>query len=815
MKHAWVVILVSGIIFLAPFLGGATSGWVCGLLLACIGGVVIALPPDRMPRSISPSWGVFSHWGVVILLVALFPLLGFLPLGMVLSPSWKNELIGDYGFEFSPVLAAQPWVTFESILLLWGALIWLAYLLTHEATSQYRFSMIRLQGAAVIVIAGAAWLFYFQGQNPDFWKPEHGFGPFPNRNQFANLIAVGAVACLAAGMESRARKRQQGYFWFLVLIPLLVTLVKVGSRAGILLFFCGLLGYGVLLSMMPSNRRSRDQQDTDDKFKNLSIVLGGVFILFAGVFVFGGAVLERLYDTQLSLTGASDRPTDWRWLIQYDALMFSLQSPFTGVGLGSFPQVFALGRESIESINRAKHPESDLLWLAVEGGWIHVVLIGWLLLLLIVPSWPPSHRSDRRLRAGAFIAAGVFLLHSLVDVSAHRMGTVIPAILLLSLAPYRKETVEASQLAPNLFRGLGMLLVLVGVGLLATSQGAGVIPGSIRAEYHYQQALKLTEAGGRQNAEQAIEHCSDALKDMPLDWRLWFQRGLLRAATGQLENARNDFRRARVLEPNNPWVAFREGEVWAPINPSWAAVAWNDALSRGTKDHPEIFSQALRLTKEQPDLRRRLMVIVRGDVELEIQAVESLFKEQFYFFIYRLLGNSPEELRVKPYLYAQAFRRFSQEVEPRAFQRELEEHPDWAAYAWIWLGRSYIADGDLQTALALADQYLEEPHAPAVGWQSASRATHLERLHYGRNHPQVEVSSLYILSRQAIAKNDWLEVITLFEMLPEEANKPGALPAYLLYLRYQAHLRMKESQKAWTYAVKCREQLIVEQAQKN
>ena len=63
-----------------------------------------------------------------------------------------------------------------------------------------RFQL-RLFAAGIVVIAAFSILFYLTQHSIPFWKNPRNFGPFPNRNQTADLFGVTSVLILAAAQD--------------------------------------------------------------------------------------------------------------------------------------------------------------------------------------------------------------------------------------------------------------------------------------------------------------------------------------------------------------------------------------------------------------------------------------------------------------------------------------------------------------------------------------------------------------------------------------------------------------------------------------
>src|SRR5207253_2478650 len=116
----------------------------------------------------------------------------------------------------------------------------------------------------------------------------------------------------------------------------------------------------------------------------------------------------------------------------------------------------------------------------------------------------------RRLRGAAFAAAMGAALHGLVDVPAHRLGSVMVALLVLALARRGGgvESLRHSRGAAAVWRVLGLALIAAAVWWMKTPDDAA------RAE-------TLSHAGHFTEADKAATR---ALARAPLDWGAYFTR---------------------------------------------------------------------------------------------------------------------------------------------------------------------------------------------------------------------------------------------------------------------------------------------------
>src|SRR6202035_1669634 len=198
--------------------------------------------------------------------------------------------------------------------------------------------------------------------------------------------------------------------WPLAFAIIVTAIILNFSRAGIVLL---VIGCALWLGTYALRQRS---------MPNLALAFSVLLLLLTVLLLFGGQTLERFHLHSFGNTGVA---ADFRWRIFHDAFELIRDSPWCGIGLGNFEPVFAIFRNASFGDTRALHPESDWIWLWSELGWpaVALVLVG--LGLLVRRIFPLTEGTNQRYRLATLICVVLFALHGLVDVSGHRMGTVL------------------------------------------------------------------------------------------------------------------------------------------------------------------------------------------------------------------------------------------------------------------------------------------------------------------------------------------------------------------------------------------------------
>jgi hypothetical protein len=249
------------------------------------------------------------------------------------------------------------------------------------------------------------------------------------------------------------------------------------------------------------------------------------------------------------------------------------------------------------------HPESDWLWLATELGWLGVILALGAVFALLRGAFPLAEGSGRRLQTMALAAAIAALLHSVIDVPGHRLGSVLMALFVLVLA--RRDSAPDSE-----SRIAGAFSRIGGVAALAVA----FVFGRMQDDAWHAEALSQAQEFA------AAEHAANrALIRAPLDWSIYFTRAGARAARGRTLEAVADFRRASLLVPYFADVPFAEGKFWAPTQPALALNAWREAIRRAPPPEDEsLYSAMLNAAPNDTGFREQMLLLAHGRPPLQL-----------------------------------------------------------------------------------------------------------------------------------------------------------------------------------------------------
>lgn len=759
----WLNLAVSTLPVLACFLGGATQKWSEGIVAAVFGLMLLIHPPKF-------SWGVTLN--IVLLALLACAATAFLPANWFLQPAWRMVLVEDFAIPLPRTLSPQPWISVGCFLSFLSGLSWLYYVSTLELDLRDVRTQLRTFAFGIACLTALCIILRYAHTALPFWHNERGFGPFPNRNQTANLFGLTAIVILACGQEDIRHGRKRWILWLIALAVMVVGIVLDFSRAGVLLLVAGsALWLGAFALRKGSAAR-------------IALGVSVLLVLLTAMLLFGGQTLER-FNLRAGDTGVA---SDLRWAIYRDATHLITASPWCGIGLGNFDEVFAVFRDVSLTSARTIHPESDWFWLCVEAGWpaVTLTLVG--IVLLFRRVFPLREGTNQRFRVAALIAALLFALHGMVDVSGHRVGTAFAALFLFGLALRRPFEFRRSLVVPILFRVVGLVLLIGGSSWVFATRFENPLPGAVGVENE----MRLATAANRgRNFAETIQRATRALSWAPLRWQLYFLRALgevgIRASVSQ---AVDDFRRARFLEPNVYEVPFEEGNVWVAANqPALALTAWREALRRAGSQRPEVYGRMLAVARQSsPRLHQGLEEFGMVHHDLALIYLEHSGGAPFMSALQRFLDHDPTLQTMTPQERVTLFKHWAERGDAAALARAVETHPDWIAWAWRGLAKHQASQKNFRAAVDLVRRYGETPPLPPPAQNSSidplRQALHASPDNYGLGfqlyHQQMEQGLI----------DEALVTVRHFTELP------GA-PRYFHFLEAEAWAAKQDWERAW------------------
>lgn len=747
---------------LACLLGGATEKWAEGIIIALLGLLLVARPPRF-------SFGAAFNTILVALLACAAT--AFLPARWFYMPIWRKALVQDFAVDLGSTLSPQPWLSLSCWLSLAAALSWLYLVATQELDTRGVRHQLRIFAGGVTLLAALAVGLYLAHTALPFWHNQRGFGPFPNRNQTADLLGITGVVILACGHDDLRQSRKRWIFWLAGFAVLIAAILLNFSRAGIAILVAG---SALWLATFALRRRSGAQ-----------IALGAcaLLMLLTVMLVFGGQTLERF-----NIRGEGEgMSTDFRWLIFRDTWQLIRASPWCGVGLVNFDPVFALFRDVSVRQSKALHPESDWLWLWAEAGWPSVLLTIAGAGLLLRRVLPLGEGTNQRFRLAALIAALLFALHGVVDVSAHRVGTAYSGLLFVGLALARPLPLRKSAAIPVFFRAVGLILIVTGATWIYVFKSHAALLGGIDAD---NARLQSAQANQQRDFAGTIGHAERGLRSAPLDWQLYFLRALGKAGERRpTTEALDDFRRARFLEPNAFEVPYQEGLTWLTRQPLLAMTAWREALRRAGPQRVELYSRMVTAAAQSDrTVSRMLENYAATQHDLAVAYLGRLSGPPFSAALQRLLNRDRALQSLTPDERRTLFNLWADRGDPAQLARFVEAHPDQLEFAWRGVAKFHAANNDFAGAYQLAKQFGTAPALPQKATGSSqeelSRALYTSPNNYG-------VGFALYDEQLRVSKTD--EALATARHFTDDRNAP----AYFHYLEAEAWAAKQNWERAW------------------
>jgi len=756
-------LLVPGLPVLACVLGGATQKWAEGIVVALLGVILLVRPPKV---SLGPAMNI------ILLALIGCAATAFLPANWFLQPAWRTALVDDFGIALPGTLSPQPWISFGCFISFIAGLSWFYYISALDLELREVRTQLRVFAAGIVLLAALCISLYYARAALPFWHNARGFGPFPNRNQTANLFGISAVIILACGQDAIRHGKKRWLMWLAAFAIIVAAIVLGFSRAGVLILLAGSALWLAALALRKSSAA------------RIAVGLSLLLLLLTALLLFGGQTFERF---NLRSGEGGGVTADLRWAIFRDALQLIRASPWCGIGLGNFDEVFAVFRDASLTSARTIHPESDWFWLWVEIGWPAILLVLAGAAVMIRRVFPLQEGTNQRFRVAALIAALLFALHGLIDVSGHRVGTAFAGLFLLGLAVRRPSESRASFAVPWIFRVVGMALFLAGSAWIFAARYDKPLPGAVGAENEMRLA---TLAHRGRNFSETIMRTTRALEWAPLQWEIYFLRALGKVgAKRPPTEAVEDFRRARFLEPNVYEVPYEEGTVWITSQPNLTLTAWREALRRAGNLRPELYGRMLALaTQHSPRVHEGLEQTGMIHHDLALVYLEHAGGSEFMTALARFLEHDPQLETLSPNEKLIFFKHWAERGDPAELARMAETHPEWMTSAWRGLSKYYASRQNFRQAYELVHKFGGSPALPPP-----AEETSIEQLRQALHAAPENFGIGFQLANEQMKQRQTDEALMT---LRHFTDLPGC-PRYFHFLEAEAWAAKENWERSW------------------
>ena len=747
---------------LACFLGGATQKWEEGLVITLLALYLLVRPPRF-------SLGALTN--LVLLTLFILAAVAFLPARWFFQPEWRATFVNDFGIQLPSTLTPQPWITLGYLVSFAAGLSWLYIVSTQDLERREVRFQLRLFTSGIALLTAISIALHLARTTLVFWHNEQNFGPFPNLNQTGDLFGLTAIMILACGQDDLRKRRKRWIVWILGLVLVVTAIVLNFSRSGI-----GVLVAGSAFWLGAFAFRQRSP---------LRLALGVSFLilLLTALLLFGEQIFERFHLRDFGSAGIS---TDFRWRIFHHTFRLIRNSPWCGIGFGNFESIFAIFRDASLSDRRALHPESDWLWLWTELGWLAVVLAIVGIALFVSRVFPLRQGTNQGYRLAALIAALLFAIHGIVDVSGHSVGTAFAALFLLGLARHRPLSLKTSQWVSILFRVLGLILLAAGLSLVVAARSEKLLPGSVGVS----SAKQLSAVADREgNFSEISALTTRALRWAPLDWQLYSARAIAEVELKQMTNAVDDFRRARFLEPIAYEVPLTEGNAWLPYRPVLAVTAWREALRRAGPLRPGVYTSILSdASLRSPEVSPILEAIGLNEHDLALPYLNRVSDASFNRAVAQLLRNDPDLQSFSETEKLALFAVWSERGEPEEISRAIEQHSDWLRYAWLGMAKYKVSKNDFRAGYGLTQRYGEPVALPRVATNFSLQDLEKRFATAPNNH-----GVGYELYRAQMQNGRVDDALLTARHFSEQPNSP----AYFHFLEAQCWAEKQNWERAW------------------
>jgi O-antigen ligase len=745
---------------LACFLGGATQKWEEGVVITLLALYLLMRPPRF-------SLGALTN--LVIVTLFILAAVAFLPASWFFQPEWRAALVNDFRIQLPSPLTPQPWITLTYLLSFAAGLSWLYVVSAQDLELREARFQLRLFTSGIALLAAICIAFYSAHTTLTFWHNEPKFGPFPNRNQSGDLFGLAGIMILACAQDDLRRRRKWWIVWILALVVVVVATVLSFSRSGIGILLVGsALWLGVFAFRQPSPSR-------------LALGVSFLLLLLTALLFFDAQIFERF-----RLRDFGGISMDFSWRIFHDTFRLIRNSPWCGIGFGNFESIFAIFGGAYPGDQRALHPESDWLWLWTELGWPVVVLTIVGIALLVKRVFPLRVGTNQGYRLAALIAALLFAIHGIIDVSGHEVGTAFAAVFLLGLSLHRPLCLKTSPWLSILFRFVGLVLLGTNLALVGAARGDKPLPGSVGVSSAKQLAALADREG---NFSETIAQTTRALQWAPLDWQLYLARAVAEVALSQTPNAIDDFRRARFLEPIAYEVPLAEGNAWLRYRPMLAVTAWREALRRAGPLRAEVYASILSdASLANPEVGPFLEEVGLSQHDLTLPYLDRLSDARFNYAFAQVLRNDPTLQWFSETEKLALFAACSERGDPEAISWAVEQHPEWLGYAWLGVAKYKAGKGDFRAAYELTQRYGEPVALPRVA--SNSSLQDLEnRFHAAPNNSGIG----YELYRAQLQNGRVDEALITVRHFSERPNSPP----YFHFLEARCWAEKQDWERAW------------------
>ena len=393
----------------------------------------------------------------------------------------------------------------------------------------------------------------------------------------------------------------------------------------------------------------------------------------------------------------------------------------------------------------------------------------------------------------AAVAVAQFLILGFIDVPAHRIGCVLPAVLLLGIAVnyqrrHRQPENRAHQSQTFLLRG----------ALAAIPAIAALCWISMKGNHKYAASLEDAAAWTLgSGSEDSSKDLDDTIAIAPLDWRGYFLRAHRALAAGPFpREAQRDFHRARILAPHAPSLPRQEAHAWIANGMNRHALpAWREQLQRDPTRASEHFGSMLETAKDDEELTRLLVLLAEHNPDLQLLALRRATKgAPFDNLVAETLVATPDLHQWRPEQLADLFEVWLQRGNHARLETILTDNKHYAATGWKTLFKLYAQSQRYAKAVELAGTKLRDATAEAIGPDEGTSSRRLPSLKAAFARSRGDLASGLQLARHEARNGRTEDALAVLEHL-DRIHSTSSVPPVLL-LKAWCHQKLHQFEKA-------------------
>lgn len=675
---------IAALIFLAILIlfGGGSHVFTLGFALIITGVLMLRRPP---------IYGLGPWFDSGALLFVLGGVLTF----FVSTGSLSIELTDPLNSELVEGIHRHYWLGLEEFCIVLTCLAWL-YLSTNSRLNSkgrlYVYTTVAFLGLLLgaISILGNYHSWSFPGSAEGI-----GFSFFAEEGQMATLLLTIGIFSFCFGLESLVQRSPLHLVGILGGMSCFFALMISKNTDQLIFFFIGLAIYYVTRLWVAELKIMH------------KIIIGFIFACTLFVILSNYIEIAKLAE---------------KTLVPVDAWGIFWSNPFLGVGLGHYDDWIPLFREvPISAYKKAALP-NDFLWLLAGLG-----ISGLCAVSLMLIGFLKELRLSQIIRPGAYrfiplIAVCIYILFGFKGYPRHAIALVFLVLFFLALALPIVDR-KSNKIPKWFWSGCGF--VLIGIGSLWVLGAVFSMPFHSSIYKEKQEAL-YQKASKQEDWYEALEKLNVLSRLEPFNWKWYGEKGKIALELSDLDGARNEFKRASIVEPHYVESAYNAGYEWLELDLREAEKMWLIALDKSGKGAAELYEQLLIEGAENYRQTLVLERISKANPRFGVIWLESLDKTRFEQAVSEYLDSSDALAQFNKEERMRIFDRWVNFGDSEHTDRFLKKYPASVTYPWYLQSHVLKNSARFEEAAGILRRALKVPVLPKFRY-SPSNITLLER----------------------------------------------------------------------------------------